>query len=403
MGWLRPSHFFSTLDGIIPSSMYKRTFVVALLFNLWNLTALSQAQTRAQSQPVLDPQQLVQDAIQRQRAGDLAGAVPEYREFLNLHPEATAIHSNLGAALAGLGRYEEAVAEYRIALKQSPRLPSARLNLALAYYKMGRIADAAAQLEKVHVEEPSNHQALIVLGDAYLRMGQNKDVIRVLAPEAKKYPDDLAIAYMLGTAYIRNKQVEPGQVLVDQILRNGDSAEAHLMLGTAKMNIQDFAGARDEFAKAVALNPNLSDAHVLYAGALHLTGDSEQSSKEYQAGLAQDPYNFEANLQLGANAREEHDYGRAEQYFKRALQTRPGDPGVLYQLALIDADQSRLDPARQKLEALVKEYPDFTEAHVSLSLVYYRLKRPEDGKREHAIVQRLNAEAQAKQPGVKQQ
>lgn len=403
MGWLRPSLFFSTLDGISSRGMYKATLLPFVLISLWNLTELGRAQALSPTQSTLNPQALVQDAMEKQKAGDLAGAVPEYQEFLKLHPEASAIHSNLGAALAGLGRYEEAVAEYKIALKQSPRLPSARLNLALAYYKMGRIPEAAAQLEKVHAEDPSNHQVVIVLGDCYLRMAQNKEVIRVLAPEAKKYPDDLAIAYMLGTAYIRNKQVEPGQILVDRILRNGDSAEAHLMLGSAKMNIQDFAGARDEFGKAVALNPNLPEAHVLYAQALHFTGDSDQSAKEYQAGLAQDPYNFEANLQLGANAREEHDYERAEQYFKRALETRPGDPGVLYQLALIDADQARLDPARQELEALVKQYPEFTEAHVSLSLVYYRLKRPEDGKREHEIVLKLNAEAQAKQPGVKQQ
>jgi hypothetical protein len=43
------------------------------------------------------------------------------------------------------------------------------------------------------------------------------------------------------------------------------------------------------------------------------------------------------------------------------------------------------------------------EAHVSLALVYYRLKRPDDGKREREIVQKLTAKAQAKQPGVKQQ
>jgi cytochrome c-type biogenesis protein CcmH/NrfG len=234
-------------------------------------------------------------------------------------------------------------------------------------------------------------------------MGQNKDVIRVLAQEENKYPDDLAIAYMLGTAYIRNKQPEQGQVLVDRILRNGDSAEAHLMLGTAKMGIQDFAGARDEFAKAVALDPNLPEAHGLYAQALHLTGDTDRSNKEFKTEVANDPYNFEANLQLGANAREEQDFDAAERYFRRALETRPGDPGVRYQLALIAIEKGKLDESRQMLESLVKESPQFTEAHVSLSLVYYRLKRPADGKRERDIVQRLTAEAQAKQPGVKQQ
>src|SRR5271168_1543860 len=112
-------------------------FVVALI-----LSATAQAQ--------MSPQQLVQDAMQKQQAGDLAGAVTEYREFLKLHPEAAPIHTNLGAALAGLGLYEEALPEYKIALKQSPNLKGARLNLALVYYKMGKLDDAATQLEKLH-------------------------------------------------------------------------------------------------------------------------------------------------------------------------------------------------------------------------------------------------------------
>src|SRR5437868_2699372 len=200
------------------------------------------------------PEALVQNAISKQRAGDLDGAVKQYREFLKLQPDAAVIRSNLGAPLAGLGRFEEAVTEYKAALKQSPSLPGASLNLALAYYKMGRIGDAAKQLAKVHAETPMNDQATLLLGDCYLRMGQNKEVIRLLQPAERDNPDDLAIAYLLGTALIRDNQPERGQLLVDRILRNGESAEAHLMLGMAKMQVREFAGARDEFAKAVALN-----------------------------------------------------------------------------------------------------------------------------------------------------
>jgi len=348
------------------------------------------------------PQQLVQDAQQKQRAGDLEGAVAEYQQFLRMYPDATVIHSNLGAALADLGRFEEAISQYKIALSQSPKLTQARLNLALCYYKMGRIDDAATELEKVRAEDPANRQAALLLGDSYMRLGRENDVIRVLEPEEKKYPDDLAIAYLLGTALIRQKRVEEGQVLVDRILRNGDTAEAHLMLGSAKMGASDFAGARDEFAKAVALNPNLPEVHVLYAKALMLTGDSDLSVKEFKAELVVDPYNFDANLQLGAMAKQEQNYEQAKKYFARAEETRPGDPGVRYQLALLAFDDGDLDKARQILEALVKESPQFLEAHVSLALVYYRLKRPEDSKREREIVQKLTAEVQAKQPGVNQ-
>ncbi len=339
--------------------------------------------------------------MQKQQAGDLAGAVPEYQEFLKLHPEATAIHSNLGAALAGLGRYQEALPEYKLALKQSPKLVGARLNLALVYYKMGQVDDATTQLEKVYAENPANHQAVLLLADCYLRMGREEDVIRVLQPEEQKFPDDMAVAYLLGTALIRQKRVEEGQVLVDRILRNGDSAEAHLMLGTAKMNVQDFAGARDEFAKAVALNPNLPEVHVLYAKALIFTGDSDLSAKEYKTELTVDPYNFDANLQLGATARQEQRFDEASNFFAQALETRPGDPGVRYQQALIAIEKGENEEAREILEGLIKESPQFTEAHVSLSLVYYKLKRPEDSKRERETVLKLTAAAQAKEPGAK--
>jgi tetratricopeptide (TPR) repeat protein len=359
--------------------------------------------TTAHAQTAQQLQQLVQGAMQKQQAGDLEGAVTEYRQFLKAHPDAAAIHSNLGAALAGLGRFEEALPEYKIALRQSPKLEGARLNLALVYYKMGKIDDAAKELEKLYREDPGNHQAVLLLGDCYLTMGREEDVIRVLEPAEQKYPDDLAIAYLLGTALIREKRVDEGQILVDRILRNGDSAEAHLMLGTAKMNVQDFAGARDEFAKAVKLNPNLPEVHVLYGKALMLTGDSDVAAKEYKAELEVNPYNFEANLQLGVAARQEQDYELADKYFLRAQETRPGDPGVGYQRALIAIDDGHLEEARQILEGLVKQSPQFTEAHVSLSLVYYRLKRPDDSKREREIVLKLTAAAQAKQPGAKLQ
>lgn len=365
-------------------------YVILFLFSA-SLGALAQTPS---------PQELVQDAVQQQRAGHLEVAVAEYRQFLKIDPEATAIHSNLGAALADLGKFEEAIPEYQIALKQSPQLAGTRLNLALAYYKMGRISDATPELERVHKEAPSNHQATLLLADCYLRMGHDNDVIRVLEPEQKLYPNDLAICYMLGTALIHAKRVPEGEALVDRILRNGDSAEAHLMLGEARMNVSDFAGARAEFAKAVALDPKLGDAHALYARALMMTGDSDLSSKEFKAALAYEPYNFDANLQLGAAARLQENYKEAETYLLRAQETRPEDPGVLYQLALVAIGEDKLDNARHILESLVKEWPQFTEAHVSLALVYYRLKLPEDGKRERQIVLKLTAEAQAKQPGV---
>ena len=63
--------------------------------------------------------------------------------------------------------------------------------------------------------------------------------------------------------------------------------------------------------------------------------------------------------------------------------------------------QGKVDETRSALEIIVREAPSFTEAHVTLATVYYRLKRKEDGDRERVILQKLNAATQEKQPGVR--
>jgi tetratricopeptide (TPR) repeat protein len=374
--------------------MWKPAFFLAL-----SLAPIAQAQT---SQTQQTPQELVQDAIEKQRTGDLQGAVSEYREFLKMHPEATTIHSNLGAALAGLGRFEEAILEYKMALKQSPGLESARLNLGLVYYKMGQISQAAGEFEKVHAKNPDNSQATLLLADSYLRIGREKDVIRILLPEEHKRPDDLAVAYMLGIAYIRDKQPEQGAPRIDRILRNGDSAEAHLLLGMTKFQALEYPAAIADLTKAAEMNPDLPDVYSYLGQAQMESGDMIAARASFEKELARNPNEFESNLRLAILLKQDGDYDRAHQLLKRALLVRPDDPAALYQVGSTDLAAGNLDAARIVFEQVVKQSPNFLEAHVSLAQVYYRLKRKVDGDREREIVQKLKAEqdaAQQKQKG----
>lgn len=336
-----------------------------------------------------------------QQAGDLDGAIRAYREFLKLEPEQGLVHSNLGAVLARAGRYEEAVAEYRDALRFSPGNPSVSLNLALAYYKMGRIAQAAERLAAVHLAQPENTQATELLADCYLQLGKNKRVVELLQPVAAKSPESLDVAYLLGTALIRDNRVAEGQVLVDRILRVGDSAEARLLMGMTKMAALDFAGARGDLEKAVALNPKLPDVYSYYGFALMSTGDTSAAAAAYGKELENNPNDFNANLYMGVLEKQDEKFDPALKHFERALELRPGDAGVRYQIATADLAVGKIERARAELESILKESPQFTEAHVTLATIYYRLKRKEDGDRERVLVQKLNAAAQSKQPGVK--
>ena len=68
-------------------------------------------------------------------------------------------------------------------------------------------------------------------------------------------------------------------------------------------------------------------------------------------------------------------------------------------LAALRLQTGKVEEAAAMLEEVVKDAPDLVEAHVQLATAYNRLKRHDDAAREKAIVDRLNAEAAAKQKG----
>jgi tetratricopeptide (TPR) repeat protein len=339
-------------------------------------------------------------AVALQQAGDREGAAAAYRVVLEGQPSHVAARSNLGVVLAQLGRYQEAIEAYRAALQVDPQQHRVRLNLGIALYKAARYGDAVTELAAVRAAEPDNLQARYLEADCHLRMGAAKTVIALLAPIEPTRQDDLALAYMLGLAYFQEKDVTRGGPLVDRILKRGESAEAHLMLGMAKRGGGDLAGALASLEKAVALNPELPGAHSLYGRALLETGNRDRAQAAFEAELARNPLDFDAQLYTGVLLKEDQQFDRAMAHFERALGVRPGDPGVRYQMATIHVSRGETAQALPVLETIVKEAPDFLEAHVTLATVYYRLKRREDGDRERAIVDRLNKEIQAKQPGA---
>src|SRR6185369_13853200 len=115
------------------------------------------------------------------------------------------------------------------------------------------------------------------------------------------------------------------------------------------------------------------------------------AAAEFRKELENDPNDFDANLQLGGLLRQGDKLAEARKLLEHALFVRAGDYAARYQIASIDMAEGRIEEARKGLESIVKESPEFTEAHVSLATVYYRLKRKDDGDRERDIVKKLNA------------
>ena len=336
--------------------------------------------------------------LQLQQSGHAEEALAAYQRVLERQPDNVAALSNMGAALAELGRYADAVATDRRALTLLPENPGIRLNLALAYYKGAQTSAAVATLKPLLARVPSSapqHKTIaLLLADCYSRLDQNRNVIELLTPLEAVYGGDHGFLYLLGSALIRDGQAAAGSRLVDRILRDGDSAEAHLMLGTAANRAQNFPRAVQEFRQAVQLNPQLAEAHRMYGQALLDTDSFDAARAEFQKALTLDGNDYEATLLLGVILRHDYDYVHALPYFQRALTLRPGAPDARFQIGATELALGNLAAARSVLEALVHENPTFLEAHVSLATVYFKQHLKADGERERGIIARLNVAAQ---------
>jgi len=368
-----------------------RLFVCSTVRMLHGFVFFAMSASALSGQEQRAPGEILKEAAALHRTGQLEQAIADYRTFLEKYPDVAPVRSDLGVALAGAGRYEEAIVEYKRSLQLKP-LPQVRLNLALAYYKTSKLSLAVTELQKVHEELPGDLRPVMLEADCHLRLGENKKVIELLTPVEQTNGDDLAIAYMLGTALVRDGQTEKGQLLVDKILKNGDSAEAHFLLGSQMFAVGDFPAAVKQFAAAIELNPSLPDLQAAYGRALLDTGDPDAASEAFRKELSANPDSFEANFYLAQIHLARRERSDAKPLVSRSLELRPDSLEAKLALADLDIGEGKMQDARQVLLAAGKTWPQSMAVHQRLSHVYEGLHLRVDAERERGLAARLAPE-----------
>ena len=133
-------------------------------------------------------------------------------------------------------------------------------------------------------------------------------------------------------AYPKEKEAALKALEID-----GSLAEARAVLGWAKLFYdRDWDGAREEFQKAVDLNPNLASAHQAYATYFVCMGQFDRGEAEILKAQELDPINLNIKADIGWNL-----------FFAR-----------------------RTDEAIAQLKQVVQMDPNFAIAHIFLAHAY---------------------------------
>jgi tetratricopeptide (TPR) repeat protein len=144
------------------------------------------------------------------------------------------------------------------------------------------------------------------------------------------------------------------------------------------------------------LKPNLPEAYNLRGRLDFIDSDLPSAETAFRRALALDSNSFDALFFLGTLLREQGRLKESHFLLERALQIQPKEIGARYQFALQCAAEGNDKRAAALLESLIKDAPNYAEAHRSLSTIYFRVGRVADGRQERKLAEEIDAQIQAK-------
>jgi tetratricopeptide (TPR) repeat protein len=339
-----------------------------------------------------DIQKLFEDALTAQKRGEMAAAESKFKELVQLRPDMTAAHANLGVVLASLGRYDEAITQYHIALSQAPGDAGLRLDLGLAYYKKGDFAGAAAEFASLHKEYPADARIATLFGNCEVELGLVGQAVALLEPLEKANSDNLDFEWALGMALIRAGRTRDGLQRVQKVADRGQNAEAYQLAANLYLGLTYFDTAKRDAEAVLGLNPRAAKAHVVLGMVANYSGDEKTAEAEFHKALEIDPNDLQARVQLGSVFYNERKLDAARKELSHALAQDPKLYSALYLMGRVERAQGNLQAALKNFESAERESPRWLEPHIELAALYYVLKRPEDGARERKIVDQLRTE-----------
>src|SRR5262249_49626866 len=128
------------------------------------------------------------------------------------------------------------------------------------------------------------------------------------------------------------------------IVLDPTSAAAHTAMGSNLLYIDwDWPAAHAEFKKALELNPNDAETHMVYGRFLGLMGDFEGAIREATRAVESDPLSNIARLSLCGAYADSNQLDHAVDECNRAIQLQPDSENAYIYLSQILARQKKYD------------------------------------------------------------
>jgi Tfp pilus assembly protein PilF/peroxiredoxin len=214
-----------------------------------------------------------------------------------------------------------------------------------------------------------------------------EDQAVVAFEQAAQGSPSASILYRLGSLLVKTGQSVKAKAAYERALAlQPDLSEASNDLGTLLAEGGDVPAAIERFRAALEATPDYPDALNNLGYALLLTGRGPEARGLYERALKLQPDFPEALNNLGLILGRQGDLDGAEPYFRKALQKRPGYGEAANNLALVLVNRGQPDDAIRLLQGFLEKNPASESTYVTLAKIYLATDRRREGLE---VVERL--------------
>jgi Tfp pilus assembly protein PilF len=210
-------------------------------------------------------------------------------------------------------------------------------------------------------QQPARAEFYVEPGEGWLSAGNARSAITAFEQALKRAPNSAVALLDLATALQQPGRDAGAAELLKRGLSNGLSDPLlWYQLGVA-------ANDPNAEVKALALDPDLAEAHNALGEMLAGSGDLSRGESEFRKALSVEPDLAGALGNLGHVLAASGNVAEAAWYFERAVRRDPNDADTRVNYAATLTALKRPDEALREYEAALKLRPDFGLAHLSMA------------------------------------
>jgi tetratricopeptide (TPR) repeat protein len=297
-------------------------------------------------------------------------AVNEFQGLVTKTPNNHQLHFNYSRALLAKGEIEQARVQLEESIKVKPDFLAGHELLARIY--LGR-NDGAKALQEADVMlrlDKNNLAGHLVRASAMMLLGKPDAAQLEVDFVTKTFPQNTDARYM--DAYLSYEAKNFGkaaQIFGD--LHRANPREFRGLVGVVETMASqgNVPGALRELEAALAAEPERQEVRVALGNMMVRSQRYDDAIRLYGEVLTKNPKSGDVLYRLAESYRRKGDLNNAIDYFRRASQQAPNDPGPLLQLGLLMDGTGRRDQSKPIYEQILRVQPEHAVALNNLAMI----------------------------------